>query len=276
MPIKIGTCSWNYDSWMGLVYTKKSPNAAGYLSEYSEHFDTVEIDSWFYKFPAEQEVASYLCAAEEAFTFACKLYSGITLTHQRQRGKDQPLQTNPDFLSPALFEQYVTAIDKMIPRLNAIELEFEYLNKQKMPSLEAFLKRLDDFFSKISRRVPLAIETRNGNFLHPEYFSLLKQWNVSHVFSEKQFMPHIYEVYEKYQHNLNDNVIIRLLGGDRKSIEEKTGLMWDALVDEKQDLPRIIEMIHDISDKNKNVFVYVNNHFEGSAPITIGKIRRAW
>lgn len=59
MPIKIGTCSWNYDSWSGLVYTKKSANAAGYLAEYSSHFATVEIDSWFYKIPLRREVAVF-------------------------------------------------------------------------------------------------------------------------------------------------------------------------------------------------------------------------
>jgi len=121
MPIKMGTCSWNYDSWLDLVYTEKSPNAAGYLKEYSQHYDTVEIDSWFYKLPTDREVASYLTTAGDDLTFSCKLYSGITMTHHRQSRKDQPLQINPDFLSPALFEHYVTAVEKMIPLHDAFE-----------------------------------------------------------------------------------------------------------------------------------------------------------
>jgi uncharacterized protein YecE (DUF72 family) len=270
--LKIGTCSWNYDSWVGLVYSEKSSHAAGYLKEYSQHFNTVEIDSWFYKLPAEHEVLSYLEEAGKDLTFFCKLSNVITLTHHRSSSKDKPLQPNPDFLSPALFEKYVSAIDRMIPRIDAIELEFEYLNKQKMPSLDTFLRKLDDFFSVIDNKIPLAVETRNGNYLQKDYFTLLNNWNVAHVFSEKQFMPHIYEVYENYGEYLTDQVVIRLLGGDRKAIEEKTNGKWDTLVDEKPDLAVIVEMIQDIAQKGKSVFVYVNNHYEGSAPKTIQKI----
>ena len=87
MPIKIGTCSWNYDSWVGLVYTHRSPHAAGYLEEYSRHFDTVEIDSWFYKLPEAHEVVSYLDEAGEHLTFSCKAFNGITLTNLRNSNK---------------------------------------------------------------------------------------------------------------------------------------------------------------------------------------------
>jgi uncharacterized protein YecE (DUF72 family) len=161
----------------------------------------------------------------------------------------------------------------MIPQIDAVELEFEYLNKQKMPSLDLFLCKLDDFFGAIKMRIPLAIEIRNGNYLHKDYFSLLKKWNISHVFSEKQYMPHIYEVYEKYGDYLNERVIIRLLGGDRKTIEEITKGNWDTIVDEKPDLPAIITMINDLASKGKSTFVYVNNHYEGSAPKTIQRIK---
>jgi len=46
-PIRFGTCSWNYPSWVGLIYTERHPRAAAYLREYSQKYDTVEIGSWF-------------------------------------------------------------------------------------------------------------------------------------------------------------------------------------------------------------------------------------
>lgn len=128
-------------------------------------------------------------------------------------------------------------------RLVAIEMELEYLNRQKMPSLDVFLKHLDTFFVSIEHDIPLTIETRNSNYLNEEYFSLLKKWNVSHVFSKKLYMPHIYEVYEKYGDQLNDKVIVRLLGGDRKIIEEIKEAKWGLLIEEKEDLPQIVEML---------------------------------
>ena len=44
--LRIGTCSWEYGSWVGLAYTTK--DKAAYLREYAEHYDTVEVDQWFW------------------------------------------------------------------------------------------------------------------------------------------------------------------------------------------------------------------------------------
>ena len=44
--LHIGTCSWKYDSWRGIVYSDlKEKN---YLREYSQHYSTVEVDQWFW------------------------------------------------------------------------------------------------------------------------------------------------------------------------------------------------------------------------------------
>lgn len=272
--IHFGTCSWNYNSWIGLVYSGKCNRAADYLYEYAQKYDTVEVDSWFYKIPNPYEAGEYLAASGDKLTFSCKLFNGITLTHYRSKTGNRSLEKNDDFLSVDLFKRFVDSIWEMHSRtrLVSIEMEFEYLNRQKMPSLDAFLKHLDTFFESIEHDVPLAVETRNGNYLHEEYFILLKKWNVSHVFSEKMYLPHIYDVYEKYGDLLNDKVIFRLLGGDRKKIEATTKGKWDKLVDEKPDLPQIVEMLKALKDGGKSVYVYVNNHYEGSAPLTIRKL----
>lgn len=271
--IHFGTCSWNYDSWKGIVYSNKSTRAAYYLPEYAQMFPTVEIDSWFYKIPSEKEVQDYMIASGGALTFACKLFNGITLTHYRPKERWDPLVKNENFLSVTLFNRYIQAITLMHEKLVAVELEFEYLNKQKMPSLEQFLKYLDQFFSGIDHTVPLAVEVRNKNFIHKEYFSLLKQWNVSHVFSEKEYMPHIYDVYDTVGDMLTDTVIVRLLGENRQQMEIKAGGGWNALVEEKHDITRVGEMITALSERKRHVFVYVNNHYEGSAPLTIKKLK---
>ena len=46
--------------------------------------------------------------------------------------------------------------------------------------------------------IPLAIETRNKNYLKRAYFQFLQERHVMHVFSEKLYMPHIYKVYEDF------------------------------------------------------------------------------
>ncbi|PLX23103.1 MAG: DUF72 domain-containing protein, partial [Ignavibacteria bacterium] len=43
--LRIGTCSWKYPSWKGIVYS--APKGINYLEEYARVYDTVEIDQWF-------------------------------------------------------------------------------------------------------------------------------------------------------------------------------------------------------------------------------------
>lgn len=267
--IDFGTCSWNYDSWVGPVYSRKQSRSAEYLREYAGRFRTVEVDSWFYRMPAPEDAAEYLSFVDPAFTFSCKLTESITLTHGR--GRAEP---NPDFLSPELFGRYASAAAALGPQLFAIEMEFEYLNREKMPSLDSFLGALETFLSRIDRKLPLAVETRNANYLKEEYFQFLKKHNLAHVFSEKIYMPPIVEVYARFGHLLSDRVVVRLLGGDRKAMETKTGNRWDALVEEKPDLPKLVDMFKEIDASGRLLNVYVNNHYEGSAPLTIDKIRR--
>ncbi|MBC8235230.1 DUF72 domain-containing protein [bacterium] len=44
--LRIGTCSWKFPSWHKLVYSE--PKGINYLEEYSRHYNTVEIDQWFW------------------------------------------------------------------------------------------------------------------------------------------------------------------------------------------------------------------------------------
>lgn len=275
--LQFGTCSWNYDSWAGLVYAKKAPYSAAYLKEYSAKYDTVEVDSWFYKIPDPEDALEYRLQTPDGFTFACKLPESLSLTHERSRDKTAPLVPNPTFLSTDLYAQFLEATKELSPRIFLLELEFEYLNKQKMPGIDSFMKSVERFVneletSRVGRPVPLAIETRNGNYLTREYFRFLKDHDIAHVFSEKLYMPHIYEVYEKVGDLIGERVAIRLLGGDRKEIEEKTKGNWNEIVDPKPDLANVADMISDLANGSRLVKVYLNNHYEGSAPKSIERL----
>ena len=53
--LRIGTCSWKFDSWVGLVYSEK--DRAGYLREYARRYDTVEVDQWFWSLFGRDKIA---------------------------------------------------------------------------------------------------------------------------------------------------------------------------------------------------------------------------
>jgi len=229
--------------FMGGLGTEPQRRAAAYLREYSQKYGTVEIDSWFYKIPEPEEVADYLAQVAPSFRFTCKVPQELTLTHLRGSGDASTNVANPAFLSPERFERFLEAIEPMLPRLDAIMFEFEYLNRDKMPSLEAFLERLDDFLAAAGERVrglPLAIETRNKNYLTAAYFNFLRERRLMPVFSEKIFMPHVYNVYRQYKDSVTTDVVIRLLGDDRAEIEKKTNEQWNAIVEPKPDKEAIV------------------------------------
>jgi len=266
--ITFGTCSWNYDSWVGLVYPHKEGTAAEYLKRYSRKYRTAEIDSWFYRLPSSDVVLSYLEAVDADFRFTCKVTNSITLTHLR--GKSG--RVNPDFLSVPLFEDYLRAVEPMLPRIDGIMFEFEYLNRWKMDGVESFAGRLDDFFTRLPAGLPLAVEVRNKNYLTGPYFEMLSRHSVQHVFSEKEYMPHVYDVFDRFEPFLGDRAIVRLLGGSRKEIEEITGGKWDEIVLPKPDLDDVIDMLRKMRRRGMTVVLNVNNHYEGSAPVTIDRI----
>jgi len=270
--LKIGTCSWNYDSWSGLVYASTARKAADYLPQYAARYLTVEIDSWFYRIPDPTEAESYLEVVPDSFRFTCKVPQEITLTHLRGEGRRGALLPNKSFLSPPRFLAFLEAVRSLLPRLDAIMFEFEYLNKQKMPSLEAFIEQLDVFFENAPHDLPYAIEPRNANYLKKEYFQFLNARGLIHVFAEKRFMPHAYEVHANHPDLSTPSAVIRLLGGDRKEIEEATGQKWDRIVFPKDDKEKIVGLACSLMDQGKMVTINVNNHYEGSAPMTIDSL----
>lgn len=275
--IEFGTCSWNYDSWVGLVYTKKAARSAAYLAEYSKRYNTVEVDSWFYKLPSMEDVGEYRALTPEGFTFSCKLTETLSLTHERSRDKTAPLKANPDFLSVDTYRRYVESSRALHDRVFLAELEFEYLNKQKMAGLDSFMKALEGFVTSLEKEglraaLPLGVECRNANYLTREYFALLRDLGLAHVFSEKQYLPHVYELYSRFGDLIGDRVALRLLGGDRREIEEITKGNWNEIVEPKEDLGEVADMIRDLAKGGRLVKVYLNNHYEGSAPKSIERL----
>jgi hypothetical protein len=57
---EIGTCSGNYYSGIGLVYSEPRPTTAACPHEYCNRVKPAEVDSWFYKLPDTGDVQNYL------------------------------------------------------------------------------------------------------------------------------------------------------------------------------------------------------------------------
>jgi len=278
--IRIGTCSWKYDSWKGLVYSENV--GKNYLPQYSNHFDTVEIDQWFWSLFGENKIVlpnpnvvkSYAEAVPEEFKFTIKIPNSISLTHFYQKDKSKPLQPNPYFLSIELFENFLNILKPMQSKIGMLMIQFEYLNKQKMKSQSEFQQIFDEFIKYVDKQIPIAIEIRNPYYLNKNYFDFLNSNNLSPVLLQGYYMNPIFDTYQKHFSQINKPVVIRLHGPDRSEIEKKSKGIWNEILEPKDDeISRITKIVNDLDKKFLDVYVNVNNHYEGSAPRTIQKIK---
>ena len=283
--VRIGTCSWKYPSWAGIVYSQEK--GINYLSEYAQKYNTVEIDQWFWSLfgetkailPTESTAREYCESVGDDFLFTIKVPNSITLTHFYNKKKTDLLRENPYFLSYELFEQFLQKIDPLKDKSGLLMFQFEYLNKRKMSNRGEFLKRFRTFIKKLPRDCTYGVEIRNPNYLQEDYFAFLKDENLTCVFLQGYYMPDIFSLYHRFKEYIKGSVVIRLHGPQRQEMEKATGKKWNHIVVNKDDeINSLIGMLDDLKQRGIDVFVNVNNHYEGSAPLTIKKIydRLSW
>ncbi|MCS7242575.1 MAG: DUF72 domain-containing protein [Candidatus Caldatribacterium sp.] len=83
----VGTCSWTDRTLIeeGDFYPKEVQTPAERLRFYAAHFDTVEVDSTFYAFPAERNAILWAERTPEGFLFNVKALSLFTLHRTPKR-----------------------------------------------------------------------------------------------------------------------------------------------------------------------------------------------
>jgi uncharacterized protein YecE (DUF72 family) len=80
--IRVGTSGWNYPAghgtWNGVFYPARRPRGFDELAYYAEHFDTVEVNSTFYRPPDPAMSARWVERTPPGFVFSIKLYQKFT------------------------------------------------------------------------------------------------------------------------------------------------------------------------------------------------------
>jgi uncharacterized protein YecE (DUF72 family) len=80
-PVRVGCSGWQYEDWRGRLY----PEGLGqprWLERYAEEFDTVEVNSTFYRLASRDAVARWVEQTPDGFLFAAK--ASRYLTHVRR------------------------------------------------------------------------------------------------------------------------------------------------------------------------------------------------
>ena len=97
-PVRVGCSGWQYADWRERFYPK-GLGQPRWLSHYARHFDTVEVNSTFYRLASRDAVARWVEETPEDFMFACK--ASRYLTHiKRLRDIEQGIERYYERIEP--------------------------------------------------------------------------------------------------------------------------------------------------------------------------------
>lgn len=136
--IRIGCSGWNYATWRSSFYPQGLP-ASRWLEHYATVFDTVEVNTTFYRLAKRESVQRWVTQAPEGFCFAVK--SSRYLTHMKRltdmdrglRRLLEPLEplADADMMGPMLWqlpanfqrsdERLAYALDRLPPGRHTFE-----------------------------------------------------------------------------------------------------------------------------------------------------------
>ena len=284
--IYIGTSSWKYEGWLGQLYTPdrysyrgkvaKSRFEAGCLEEYSEVFKTVCVDAGFYRFPEERYVEKLAGQVPEGFKLSFKVTDEITLKNfpRQPRHGSRAGKVNDNFLSADLFTKaFLGPLSPFREKIGVLMFEFGHLYKRDFEHGRDFVAALDGFLGHLPQGWQYGVEIRNKEFLRAEYFDVLLQHGVTHVFNSWSGMPSAEEQMRLDGSFTADFFASRFLLRPGRKYEEavKSFSPYESAQDAYPEGRKAIETL--ASKKTlKPSFIFVNNRMEGSALGTIAGV----
>lgn len=283
--IRFGTSSWTYPGWKGLIYEKDYPATgagARMLGEYANWplFRTVGVDSFFYAPPSPKTLQSYRESLPAGFPCVTKVWDRITAhTFANPREKARWGELNPDWLNAELFLDEVVAPmrEHFEGHIGPFVFEFQTIARKEKLTAGLFAERLDRFFSALPADLPYAVEIRNQEFLAPEYFAVLRNHRVAHVFNSWTRMPAIGEQLQLHDSITADFVISRALLRPGRTYSEAVDAFapYDHVQDENPILRAdLVALAKAALELRIPAYLIVNNRAEGSAPLTIAAVAR--
>jgi uncharacterized protein YecE (DUF72 family) len=257
--IRLGTSAFTAAGWPGTFYPEGT-KPTDYLSYYSQRFDTVEIDSTFYRTPSVSTVRGWYAKTPKEFLFAAKVVQ--TITHEKV------LVDCEDDL-----KKYIAVMDILGEKLGPLLFQFPYFNRKAFATGADFLARLVPFLKKLPRDYRFVVEIRNKNWLVPALTDALAARGMALALIDHPWMPRPQQLMERIDPITADFTYIRWLG-DRKGIEEQTKTWDKIIVDRKKELGEWANACWKLNARGVPIFAYANNHYAGNGPATVELFRK--
>ena len=255
----IGYSGWNYPDppegggWLNVFYLD---NKTRKLNYYSKIFQTVEMDSTFYKrFYQNMTKGLFIGLTKATPTdFKISVKVPVIITHEkrldmRKKGIED-LNLFLEKISPLKFANKLGAIIIQLPPSFT-------LNETK--KLEEFLETLQPLPS-IDANINLAIEFRHHSWNTEGVLEMLRHYNLSTVLTDSPSSVNLDFLSNENNDTSKKFAVIRLHG--RNTLQDH---YWYNYLYSKNELVLWISKIKTIQKKSETIFVYFNNHYGGKA-----------
>ena len=259
--LRLGTSSWSSEDWVGPFYPSGT-RPADFLAEYAKHFDTVEVDSTFYRTPSAAMVKNWRERTPPGFVFAAKFPQVIT--HEKAL-RD----------SRAEVKKFLDTMELLGDKLGPLLIQFPYFNKQAFATQEEFLALLEPFLDQLPRSFSFALEVRNKSWVNSRLLDVLRKRHLALALIDHPWMTPPYDLMGKLDLMTAPFTYIRWLG-DRKGIEERTKHWDQMIVNREQEMNHWIPVIDKLLERRIPVYGYFNNHYAGYAPGSIRLLHEVW
>ncbi len=257
----IGTSAFTPAGWDGTSYPPGT-KPADYLRYYAQHFNSVEVDSTFYRIPSLSTVKGWYEKTPKGFIFAAKIPQ--VFTHEKV------LVDCDDDMA-----QFMKVMEALGEKLGPLLFQFGYFNKKAFVGVNDFLARLRPFLKKLPKDHKFAVEIRNKNWLVPQFVETLRERGVALTLIDQAWMPRPAQWFEKLDPITADFTYVRWLG-DRKGIEEQTKTWDKVVVDRSEDLAEWVEVLKTVHKRKIQIYAYANNHYAGYGPGTVELFSELW
>jgi uncharacterized protein YecE (DUF72 family) len=230
--------------WVGPFYPPGTSQSES-LNRYVEAFRFVEVDSTFYAAPALSTIERWARLFPEQHRVSFKAPREL-VQDTDLRPAEVPFGHFCGTLGDALGNRLSNIVVQMQPSFAR--------TPQNDVAVRAFLQQW-------AERVPLALEFRSNSWNHPEVNHLLRTYDVPRVSNDLHDVPDL----ERLCYDTSDrSAYIRLIGRhdglakDHIQRPQTEALAWWA------------DQIDALAGRGvRNIFVVVNNHYEGHAPQTL-------
>jgi uncharacterized protein YecE (DUF72 family) len=237
MRVEIGTSGWSYDHWERVLYPAGAP-ARDRLAHYTRRFNTVELNSSFYRWPRQATFAGWRERLPMGFQLSVKAPRG--LTHAKR------------LYAPEVWTERIAASWHELADKRAALLV------QLAPTHERDDARLDYFLGRLPSWMRVAVEFRHPSWHHDEVFTLLERHQAAYCVMSGAQLPCVLRATAPF-------VYVRLHGPDHQHLYG--GSYSDS------DLSWWADRIREWERAGRDVFAYFNNDGGGNAVRNATRLR---